>query len=330
MAALLIPAALVLLWQQRSWLSRRDWLILLGSFLLGLLPFFAVASWQAEGDGLLNSLRLYFTHADVDYGPAMFDFSLSRLPRDAAMWLGLLGLQFVGPAGLLGLYGLGGNTLRSSTWLALLVFYATSVFFAFSYRVNDQFVFYLPSYVAFSFFIANGHERIATARWMKPYRARAIMLLLIVILPVAVYAVLPRLLAVSQINPLGVRTLPGREPNRYFLWPASNNDYGAEVYARTALEGLPPNSVLIAEHTPLEPLRYLQSIEGLRQDVQLMKIERGDDLKPVLSGIPSGKKVFIADNNPDYYDLTSLSDVCVEPFGNVYQLQVGVSSESCP
>jgi hypothetical protein len=54
------------------------------------------------------------------------------------------------------------------------------------------------------------------------------------------------------------------------------------------------------------------------------------DLEAILRGIPSGKAVFIADNNPDYYDLTSLPDACARPFGVVYHLLVGVSREFCP
>jgi hypothetical protein len=317
-----------LLWKQRSWFSKRDWFTFLGFFVIGLLPFIAVVSWQTKGDNFLNSLQLYFTRADVDFTQSMFDFSLSQMPRDFVIWLGLLGLQFVGPAILLGIYGLCGNTLRSNSWLGLLIFYTTSVLFAFSYRVNDQFVFYLPSYMAFSFFIANGWQRIQATTLLKSYIARIALLSLIIILPVSVYFALPRLLTISHLNLLNIRTLPGREPNQYFLWPASNKDYGAEVYARTALEGVAPNSAIIADHTPIEPLRYLQTIEGIRQDVQLIKIEPGDDLESVIRGLALEKAIYIADSNPDYYDLTSLVQVCVKPWGNIYRLLV-VPSDPC-
>ena len=68
------------------------------------------------------------------------------------IWLGLLGLQFVVPAGLLGIYGFFGNTLKSNSWLSLLVFYATSVFFAFSYRVMTSLfsIFQVMSHFHFS------------------------------------------------------------------------------------------------------------------------------------------------------------------------------------
>ena len=95
MAVLFIPTALFLLWKQRNWFSKGDWFTFLGLFVIGLLPFVGVVSWQTKGDDLLNSLQLYFTRVDVDFTQAMFDFSLSQMPRDFVIWLGLLGLQFV-------------------------------------------------------------------------------------------------------------------------------------------------------------------------------------------------------------------------------------------
>jgi hypothetical protein len=155
------------------------------------------------------------------------------------------------------------------------------------------------------------------------------VMLLVIVVPVSVYAVLPRGLLASGLNPLGIRTLPGREPNRYFLWPASRGDYGALAYSRAALAGLPTNSVLIADHTPLEPLRYAQAVDSIRRDVQLVKVEPMEDLGPVLSSISPQTAVFIADNNPDYYALDSLRGACAVPFGNVYQLVAGISPDLC-
>ena len=329
MAVLLVPAALFLLAKRRRWFSTKDWAVFFGLFTIGLLFFVVVLFWQTKDDNLFNTMRLYFTRADVYYTQSLFDFSLLRLPRDLVIWLGLLGLQFVGCAGLLGIYGLGKSMLRVNSWVTLLILYATGVFFAFSYRVNDQFVFYLPSYVTFSFFVARGWQRVQSHRLLKSYAARIGVLVSIVLLPIALYSALPRLLTLFRLNPLDVRTLPGREPNQYFLWPASSDDYGAAIYAQTALQGVAPNSAIIADHTPLEPLRYLQTVEGVRPDVQLIKIEPGEDLRLILSDLPSGQVVYIADNNPDYYNLKLLGRACAVPFRNIYRLLVGESSEQC-
>ncbi len=329
MAILFIPAALLLLWHQRDWFSRRDWVTFLGVSLLGFLPFIAVISQQIEGANLIHSLRLYFTHVDVDFAPVMFDFSLTQLPLDLATWLGLLGLQFVGVSGLLGIYGLHKTSLKQTAPLTLLVFYTTSVFFAFSYRVNDQFVFYLPSYLAFSFFIAIGWQKIEGLAWPNMRLVTLSTFLLAFIIPISVYYAVPRLLTAADMNPLNVRILPGREPNQFFLWPASNGDYGADSFAREALDITIPGSSIIADHTPFEPLRFVQVIEGLRQDVTLIRIEPGENLEPVVLQLDPNKAIYLADNNPNYYNLASLAEACLKPVGNIYQLFWGTSSQLC-
>ena len=319
LAILMLPAAAILIARQRQWLDRRQRLALFGAFTIGLVPFIVIVVWQTHAVDLFSGLWRYFTHADVDFSRAMFDVSWAQLPHDTALWLGLLGLQFVGPAGLLGLRGFI-DRHWSPPWIALGVLYATGVAFAFSYRVNDQFVFYLPSYLAFTFFIARGwHILTRQSRWFTASR-RATVLVLIVAVPMATYALLPRALTALRLNPLDIRTLPGRDPNQYFLWPGSRDDYGAAIYARTALASLPPASVVIADHTPLEALRYVQSVEGVRPDVQLVKIEPGDDLAPVLKPFSNGQAIFLADDDPRYYNLGSIPDRCLKPFGDLHQL----------
>lgn len=329
MAILFIPAALFLLWRQRHWFSRREWVTFFGASLLGLIPFFVVISRQIEGGNLIRSLLLYFTHVDVDFAPAMFDFSLAQLPLDFAIWLGLLGLQFVGISGLLGLYGLYKSRLKQNAQIALLIFYGTSVFFAFSYRVNDQFVFYLPSYIAFSFFIAAGWQKVEALAWPNMRLVTIATFLLLFVIPVSVYYAVPRLLTAADMNPLNVRILPGREPNQFFLWPASNGDYGAESFAREALDTVIPNSIIIADHTPFEPLRYMQGIEGLRPDVTLVRIEPGADLAPVVLQFNQNEAIYLADNNPNYYNLPSLAAACVKSVGNIYQVIWESASAMC-
>ena len=130
----------------------------------------------------------------------------------------------------MGLYGLSGTTLSSNRWVALLILYITSAVFAITYHVNDQFVFNLPSYVAFSFFVAKGFQRFSAATRPGPQLTRAMVMLRVIMVPASVYAFLPCGLLASGLNPLGIRPLPGREPNRYIFGPASRGDYGALAY----------------------------------------------------------------------------------------------------
>jgi hypothetical protein len=332
MALLLIPAALYLLWRQRHWLSGREWMLFWLFALVGFASFLLVLFRQMGTTNIANGIWRYFTQVDVDFSHDMFGFSPSQLAHDTGIWIALWGLQFIGVAGLLAIYGLFGDTLKQVPWQCLLILYATGLFFAFSYRVNDQFVFYLPSYVAVAFFIASGFQRIQSQPLYKRHSgAMAIAIFVLAMaVPVAAYAALPHLLDGQHLNPLNIRTLPGRPPNQYFLWPGSGNDMGAKEFATNALESLPQNSVLIADHTPLEPLRYLQEIDGVRSDVQLIKIEPLDDLARVIKSIPAGHAIYLADNNPHYYDLASLAAFCVVPAGNVYELIETKANAECP
>jgi hypothetical protein len=328
LALFLLPAFVTLVWRRRAWLRRCHWGLLLLCFAVGLVPFFAAIDHQVARPasvGLATALRVYFTRSGVDFGPRMFDFSLQGLPRDAAMGLGLLCFQFVGLAAWLGLRG-GLAVWRArvpAPWLALAVLYVTTVLFASGYRVNDQFVFYLPSYLVFALFVGRGWQ--AVGGRFRDSRRRSIAALGILILvatPPIAYAALTRIMVAIEANPLDVRELPGREPNAYFLWPAKRGYWGTAIYGQTALTSLPTGSFLIADHTPLETFRYYQSVEGLGPDVHLIAIEPGDDLAPIVAGLPAGSDIFLADDDPRYCNLRNLPDAELRPFAGVYRLLV--------
>ena len=274
---------------------------------------------QVGAPTIVASLLMYFTRAGVDFGPAMLDYRMAGLPRDVALWIGFLGLQFVGPAALLALYALwrGRGWLGDVRWQALALLFAVNVGFALTYRVNDAYVFFLPSYLAAALVVGQGAELVA-ARWggLRRAPAQAGLLAALAVTPAVVYLLLALLFARQGINPLGVRSLPEREPNLYFLWPAKASYTGARTYGLAAFAALPPQATLIADHTPLEPLRYLQSIEGVRPDVRLVKIEPGDDLGPVIAGLQG--PVFVADQDPRYYNLTTLPGVRLAATGPVF------------
>jgi hypothetical protein len=323
MALLLLPALGFLLLRRRGWLNKRQWLMLLLFFVAGLLPFFAVIKWQMNDASLIASLRLYFTHSGEDYSHALFDFSLNSLPRDTIIWAGLLGLQFVGLAGLLGLWGWIDmwRKGRPTPWLASAILYATGVLFAFSYHVNDQYVFYLPSYLAFALFVGRGWQAASeTWEWANRRTFKALVVALLIAVPILAYDGTARLLVAANANPMNVRELPGREPNRFFLWPAKNGYFSAADYGRSALETLPPDSVLIADYTPMETIRYFRSVEGLRPDIRLRYIGPGRDLAPVVVQFPPETTIFLAGNDPDYYNLRSLPGATLRSDGVIYRL----------
>jgi hypothetical protein len=349
MALLLAPGVAVLLWQRRSWLTGRQWSWLVFCLLVSALAFVVVIWALANDHTLVDALRDHFTHEEI-FSNALFDFSLASFPRDLALWLGFLGLQFVGPAGLLALWGIycvlrvpystanlaekesEGRDRQYAIRNTLLVLYAASVFFAFSYHVQDQYAFYLPSYVVFAFFVGWGWDNLFRIPYSvlrigseqhKQYAVRNMLLLFaIVVIPIATYAAVPRLLAAAQFNPLGVRELPGRDPYFFFLWPGKTGYFGAAEYGRTALEVMPPNSMLLADHTPREVFWYLQRVEGVRPDVILVKVAAGANMQPFVAVQPADRAIFLADVNPNYYNFDHLEEATIEPAGPIYRLLI--------
>jgi hypothetical protein len=325
MAILLLPALALLLWLRRGWLTPQLGFRLLLLFAAGIGFFLVVIQNQVGAPTLSESLIRYFTHSGRDFSASFFDFSLAALPRDLALWLGFLGLQFAGVAGILGVWALF-RAIRqpaqlSKIWYFIAALYGVSVFFALSYRVNDQFVFYLPSYVAFALIAGLGWDFAAHSyQWLNRPIVRALMLLLLAGMPPLSYASTASALAAWGINPLDIRSLPGREPNSFFLWPGKGGYYGAAEYGRQALIPLPSGSTLIADHTPYETLLYFQRVEQVRPDVTLIKIEAQQELAPIIDSIGEKSKLFLADNNSSYYDLSGVANFELRQNGVVYQI----------
>ena len=325
MTVLLLPALAYLLWRRRAWLAPRQWAGIAAALLVSVGLAALVLRWQTGASTLAGSLVSYFTRFGRDFTPALFDFSPATFPRDAATWAAFFFLQFVGPG--LVLIGLGaGHWLRKrhageEAWAALTILYLTDLLFAFSYRVNDQYVFYLPGYLACVLFAGRGWDVLAKSwRPVQQRFGRLALLTLLVVTPISAYATASWLFTTLKLNPLGIRQLPFREANRYFLWPATHGDDSAAQFARAALDALPPGSLLIADYTPFEPLMYVQRAEGRGAGVRLIQVQPEDDLGTLIDEVGSGDAVFLADNNPRYYRLESLGGAVLEPFGVVYRL----------
>jgi hypothetical protein len=90
------------------------------------------------------------------------------------------------------------------------------------------------------------------------------------LLPLGVYAVAPALAERMHLS-LGTRQdIPYRNDYEYFLRPWRTGYDGAERFAREALAGVGQNAVLRADTTTVAPLLYVQEVEGVRPDVQIV------------------------------------------------------------
>ena len=211
MALLLWPGAMLLLWTRRHWLTPKQWLLLLLTFMIGLILFLGVIYTQigqVANLSMIISLQRYFTQSGDDYRQAMLDFSSQTLLRDIILWLGFLGFQFFSPALFLGIWGSVKSirNYKQSNWLVLIILYLTMILFAFSYHVNDQFVFYLPSYLIFSLLIGRGWDEI-TQIWPHITNLKTVSMIIafILIMPTATYYLSGSFLDSQNINPFGIR-----------------------------------------------------------------------------------------------------------------------------
>ncbi len=275
MVVLYGPALLWLLFRRR-WDGRG----VLGAVLAGLagtapllwLLARDVSTLGLQGSGILRWALVSFE--GYNFSNALFDFSLRMLPLDTFEWLAYLSLQFVGVAGLCGVWGLVKSRKMAGRDIAVyvLLLYLGALAFSFAYRVGDRYVFYLPSYLPFAVWIGFGfqwvEERWRQRSWQASTRrvSWVMLALLTVMAPLAAYRFAPELVA-HGITFRDTRHVPGPDGKYFFLWPPKSGYDDPRVYAEAALTVAPPGTVLLADPILSSPIRFLQSVEQIRPDV---------------------------------------------------------------
>jgi len=168
------------------------------------------------------------------------------------------------PIGLVGACrkGVGDAFGRINMVLLLLYF-----LFAFRYTIVDRYAFFIPFYGLAAVFIGAGCARVM-GRWKKP--AVVPVLLLLVLLPVPVYALVPGYLRETKMAMPLRREIPYRDSYAYFLQPWQRGYRGAERFAREALASVEPDAVIYADGTTVYPLLLMQQVQGLRPDVAIV------------------------------------------------------------
>lgn len=278
MIVLLGPALLWLLLVRRRTLRFRHIAIAGGATLVTLTPLLYLlwADAQQMGMGLTEALKwALFEFNGFDFSGRFFHFTLTSLPGDVVQWLGYLGLQFLSPALIAGAIGFVWVRKRLAHNLSvfLLIAYVVSIGFAFAYDVGDRYVFYLPSYLIFSFWIGLGFERLwkllleHRLMWLSPKAMLYGTLALIVMVPAVTYRALPEVLYQYSPQFREVRRVPGPNSYTFLLSPSRANYYDARDYAEQALAVAPENAVLLAEPVLATPMQYLRDVERFRTDV---------------------------------------------------------------
>jgi hypothetical protein len=281
---LYVPALLWLIVKKRPWKAK----VLAGAILAGLLGavpwlWLLVRDAQQQGFNPSELFRWAFlTFEGYDFGGTMFDFSVGGLAHDLFNLFAYLALQFFGLALAAGLGGvvLSWRRLQQEVAFYLLLLYLGVMVFAFSYRVGDQYVFYLPSYVPFVVWIGLGFEyflaKVPLNRWWRIVG----LLCLLVALPITVYRVTPELVA-RGITFRDTRHVPGPQGKYFFLWPPKNGYWDAREYSREVLANTPDHAVLVVDPILSQPIRFLQKVEGLSADTEVIVYR--NDIETLLS-----------------------------------------------
>jgi hypothetical protein len=177
-----------------------------------------------------------------------------------------------------------------------------------------KFVFYIADYVVFGILCAVGTDEMLQrlANRAGPSRRRlwgAAIMAAVVVLPVAIYEVVPTLAERFGLDLVHANPLPYRDNRRYFLNPNKHGEDGASRYATEALGTVKPAAVIFADYSPGAVLRYLQVVKGLRPDVALRFAPSVGETVPV-QWVFDGqhrRPLYLASLRPDYYDLRGLT-----------------------
>jgi hypothetical protein len=178
------------------------------------------------------------------------------------------------------------------------------LFFVFAYRytVSDRYAFFIPFYARASAVVGMGastvHQRVRQ-------KVLAGVVVGLALLPVAVYAVVPRLAARTDLA-IGTRAdLIYRDDYRFFLQPWKTGYRGAERYAFDVLATVAKDAIIYADTTTVAPLLYAQEIEGKRPDVKIITgIIRSQGAPPctekAFATCIDSRPVYVTSDRPGY------------------------------
>ncbi len=203
--------------------------------------------------------------------------------------------------------------------IGLLLIAVPTVVFAATHGILEAYVFYLPAYALLALAIGLGSDilsrRWSGARW-------SLTLLAVLCLHLSIYRLTPAILEHFAPGLIYARDLPGRPANLFFLWPPKRGYTGARWFAETALRLVPANAVLVADWTPYAPLRYLQDVEGIRQDVSIIMPDAPGDLcLRTLRESDGARALFLANADARYYPLSEIERYWqLVPEGPIYAL----------
>lgn len=300
-----VPAIVYLIVRTKKRNALCTYIVVMMSTMIGLVPYWITRQSVDPQVAISNSL-----------------YNLLHIKtRDIVLWLGFLGYQFLllTPMSILGLMHFWKRNRTLFLFFGLA--FTGNVLWTWSFQVPDQYVFYLPSYLVFVLWVGKGVEVFTHGVTIKAHLF-SIVLMMVTLLPLPFYRLTPVILNQLKLPLLPVRTLPYRDNNLFFFYPPKTGYYGARFFGESVMASLPPNAAVLADHSPLQTLRYFQEVENKRQDIVLADsyLEQGQLAWLVQQS--ETRPVFIADNENIYYDMDDISRKFeIKPFGSIFLLE---------
>lgn len=266
---LFLPAFGLYLWLSPRPRSARVWLAAPIFTVLGLLVYLYIPLDYRTGPDYVwsNFLRPWnpprdlatpggFWHlvSGADFRPSVFGFGPAESMKNLAQYGGWLAGSFMGVGVVLGLAGIWRQLQTHRRELLLLagIFLPTVIFYT-NYNVVDREFMVTPSYLVCALWIAVGWTELSedVASLFQDLRVRSMAPALILVLPLAALLVNYPLVDLSG--------------EREF------RETGEELLAQAE-----PNPWIMSWWIDMAPLIYLQKVEGLRPDAQLLFGVPGD------------------------------------------------------
>lgn len=298
----------------RRVLKFKTLLLAAGSFLCGVSLILYLSARQFLLGTTATALVDSATGGEFKHAMGTVSFGFLR---DLLLYFAYLFYQFpllgffLGIAGLIALY----RQRRSFAWTMIVLLGLNAIFFisfGAGYRSTTKYTFYISDYALFSVLI--GYGAYSVLGWFKrkgrPFPRMAAALLLVTILsPLVTYNCTPALAKHLKIDLLYARSVPFRDNEEFFLNPNKRGYDGASRYAKAVLSGAAPNSVIIADHTPLAVLRYFQTVLKYRTDLLLISSGLAGETVPREVRAHYGKRIiYLAGLMPGYYRVRPLND----------------------
>lgn len=246
------------------------------------------------------------------------------VPREIIKFGAYLTFNFFGVSILLGFLGLL-FVVRCRLWSVLppAIWASALVCAGVTSSIPDKFNVYVAIYPTFAIFVGFGVLWLRR-RWNISGRIMGAVIAAIAVVPPVFYFAMAKFSDRFSVDLIGAREAPLRNNALYFLYPPKNGDFGPRVFAETALKDMPESGILIADYTLWRPLYFVQAVEGLRTDVELVFVERllSEGVHNWIASQSCDRRIFLATNTPaQYYQLDRIeARFDVQPSGSIFEV----------